>query len=70
MLNDTYPSPDRIAWFKREYQVTHTINLPGVIKAYSLEHIQQHWVMIIEDFGGDSLNLLNLAGQLDWPDQI
>jgi predicted ATPase/signal transduction histidine kinase/CheY-like chemotaxis protein len=42
--------------------------LPGVILVYGLEHIQQRWTMVLEDFGGDSLALLNLAGQLDMVD--
>ncbi|MDM8529569.1 hypothetical protein QUF63_00260 [Anaerolineales bacterium HSG25] len=40
-------------------------------RSYSLSYqtVQQHdhnrWVMELEDFGGDSINQLNLAGQLD-----
>jgi serine/threonine protein kinase len=33
-LKGADPSPERIAWFKREYEVTRNLNLPGVI--YSL----------------------------------
>ncbi|EGJ32319.1 MULTISPECIES: AAA family ATPase [Moorena] len=56
MLKQAYPSPERIAWFKREYETTKTINLPGVIDVYSWEKLETNWVMVLEDFGGESLN--------------
>ena len=51
-LKQPYPSPEQVAWFKREYELTLSLKLPGVIQAYGLEAIQGHWVMILEDFGG------------------
>ncbi|CAD5914231.1 Autoinducer 2 sensor kinase/phosphatase LuxQ [Planktothrix tepida] len=68
MLKDAYPSPKRVAWFKREYEVTYQLNLPGVIKVYSFETINNNLTIILEDFGGDSLTLLGLAGQLELED--
>jgi len=56
MLKQAYPSPETIAWFKREYETTQNINLAGVIDVYSLENLETNWVMVLEDFGGESLN--------------
>jgi predicted ATPase/serine phosphatase RsbU (regulator of sigma subunit)/tRNA A-37 threonylcarbamoyl transferase component Bud32 len=56
MLKESYPSPEKIAWFRREYEITQNINLPGVIDAYSLEKLENYWVIALEDFGGESLN--------------
>ncbi|MCC3471405.1 MAG: AAA family ATPase [Microcoleus sp. PH2017_15_JOR_U_A] len=56
MLKQAYPSPEQIAGFKREYEVTQNINLPGVIDVYSLQHLDNQWVIALEDFGGESLN--------------
>jgi len=56
MLKQAYPPPEKIAWFKREYETTRSINLPGVIDVYSLEKLENHWVIVLEDFGGESLN--------------
>jgi serine/threonine protein kinase len=56
MLKKSYPSPEKIAWFRREYEITQNINLPGVIDAYSLENLENYWVIALEDFGGESLN--------------
>ena len=56
MLKQAYPPPETIAWFKREYEITKKINLPGVIDVYSWENLETNWVMVLEDFGGESLN--------------
>ncbi len=64
VLGDRYPSPERIAWFKREYQIIRSLDVPGVVAAYALEHIQQRWMLVLEDFGGESLVRLKLAGKL------
>ena len=37
MLKHAYPPPEKIAWFRREYDLTRNLNLPGVIDAHSLE---------------------------------
>jgi predicted ATPase/signal transduction histidine kinase len=65
ILNAAYPSPEKVAQFKREYQVTRQIDLPGVIKVYDLLNEYPYWVMVLEDFGGDSLTRLGLAGQIE-----
>ncbi|NQE32290.1 AAA family ATPase [Microcoleus asticus] len=58
MLKESYPSPEKIAWFKREYEITQNINLPGVIDVYSFQNLENQWVIELEDFGGESLNLI------------
>jgi PAS domain S-box-containing protein len=63
MLKQVYPSPEKIAWFKREYKVTKNLQLAGVVKAYSLEYNHNCWVIVLEDFGGESLARLMLSQQ-------
>ncbi|WP_336230867.1 ATP-binding protein [Scytonema sp. PRP1] len=65
ILKDTYPTPERTAWFKREYEVTRNLTIPGVVDAYALLRDDQRLVMILEDFGGDSLELLGIADQVE-----
>jgi serine/threonine protein kinase len=36
MLKESYPTPERTAWFKREYEVTRNLTIPGVVDAYAL----------------------------------
>jgi PAS domain S-box-containing protein len=55
ILKDVYPSPEKIAWFKREYEVTKNLGLDGVVEVYGLQHDQNCWVIVLEDFGGESL---------------
>ncbi|WP_346341643.1 serine/threonine-protein kinase PknK [[Phormidium] sp. ETS-05] len=62
------PSPEKIARFKREYQITKHLNLPGVVEAYSLENQGSRWSIILEDFGGKSLAEQQLAGQIAIPE--
>jgi serine/threonine protein kinase len=57
-------APERLAAFKREYNLLRTLNLPGVVRAYGLEHEADAWIMVLEDFGGESLARLQLAGRL------
>jgi tRNA A-37 threonylcarbamoyl transferase component Bud32 len=57
-LNTHYPTPEEIRKYKQEYQLTRRLNLAGVVKAYRLEQYQNNLVIIFEDFGGDSLQLL------------
>ncbi|MEG5038830.1 MULTISPECIES: AAA family ATPase [unclassified Microcoleus] len=63
MIKETYPLPEKIALFKREYEITQNFNLPGVVNAYSLENDQHRWVMVLEDFGAKSLDQLIQARQ-------
>ncbi|MEB3827970.1 SpoIIE family protein phosphatase [Phormidium sp. CCY1219] len=55
-LSEDYPDPDKLKRYKREYEITRTLqNLEGVVRAYSLEKSQNFLVMVLEDFGGKSL---------------
>ncbi len=72
LLKDPFPSPQRIAWFKREFDITRALDLDSVVKAYHLHHLtsaEAHpygpWMMVLEDFGGESLNRLGLIGNID-----
>jgi predicted ATPase/class 3 adenylate cyclase/GAF domain-containing protein len=55
ILNNEYPSPEEIASFKREYEITRNLNTDGVIKVYGLKKFKHSLMMSLEDFGGKSL---------------
>ncbi|MFH0843205.1 MAG: AAA family ATPase [Bacteroidota bacterium] len=55
VLKGEYPNPERIARFKREYEILKGINLEGVIKAHSLERYNNSYAFIMEDFHADSI---------------
>ncbi|MGE4091790.1 MAG: AAA family ATPase, partial [Candidatus Binatia bacterium] len=64
MLREEYPSPKKLAAFRREYRLLSVLQLPGVIRAYELITDQHRPVMVLEDFGGESLAQLLQNGHL------
>ncbi|RKZ91441.1 MAG: hypothetical protein DRR19_07210 [Candidatus Parabeggiatoa sp. nov. 1] len=57
MLREDYPTPEKLTHYRQEYEITRK-NIEGVINTYSLEKYQNTLVMILEDFGGESLEQL------------
>ncbi|MBW4428932.1 MAG: AAA family ATPase [Nostoc desertorum CM1-VF14] len=55
MLKLDYPSPGELTRYRQEYKITRSLNLKGVVKAYSQQDYQRTLVIILEDFGGESL---------------
>ncbi|MBD2728137.1 AAA family ATPase [Nostoc sp. FACHB-892] len=55
MLKLDYPSPQELTRYRQEYKITCSLNLEGVIKAYSQQDYQRTLVILLEDFGGESL---------------
>ncbi|HEY9596374.1 MAG TPA: serine/threonine-protein kinase, partial [Cyanophyceae cyanobacterium] len=55
VLKEDYPTPAELTRYKQEYEITRSLNLDGVVKAYSLQDYQRSLVMLLEDFGGESL---------------
>jgi PAS domain S-box-containing protein len=55
MLKLDYPSPVELTRYRQEYKITRSLNVEGVIKAYSQQDYQRTLVIILEDFGGESL---------------
>ncbi len=55
MLKQDYPTPAELTRYRQEYEITHDLDLAGVIKAYGIEKYQNTLVIILEDFGGESL---------------
>jgi len=58
VLKQAYAPPEKIAWFKREYEILQKLNLAGVVNPLNLESYQNRWVIVQEDFGGESLQQL------------
>ncbi|MBD1939865.1 ATP-binding sensor histidine kinase [Microcoleus sp. FACHB-68] len=58
LLKHEYPSAAELARYEQEYEITRSLNLEGVVKAYDLLKYQNTSVMVLEDFGGESLRTL------------
>jgi serine/threonine protein kinase len=55
MLKQDYPSPQELIRYRQEYEITRSLNIEGVVKAYSQQNYQRTLVILLEDFGGESL---------------
>ncbi|MGB6296347.1 MAG: AAA family ATPase [Rivularia sp. (in: cyanobacteria)] len=55
ILKDDYPTLDAITQLKHEYKVTENLDLEGIVKVLRLETKQNRLVLVLEDFGGQSL---------------
>ena len=58
ILKLDYPLPKHLATYRQEYELTSSLNIPGVIAAYSIETYNNTLAIIFEDFGGESLKIL------------
>ncbi|AFZ15111.1 serine/threonine protein kinase [Crinalium epipsammum PCC 9333] len=55
VLKKDYPTVEEITRYQFEYKITKSLNLEGVVKAYSLEQYQNTLLIVFEDIGGESL---------------
>ncbi|NEP78432.1 MAG: AAA family ATPase [Okeania sp. SIO3B3] len=58
ILKQDYPSPQEITRYKQEYQLISNLKYDGVIKAYDIIPYQHTLAIVLEDFGGKSLQQL------------
>jgi predicted ATPase len=50
------PAPAEVARLRSEYAILSNLNINGVIRTYGLEQYEARLVLVLEDFGGRSLN--------------
>lgn len=55
VLKQDYPSSQKLTRYRQEYEITRSLNLEGVVKAYSQQDYQRTLVILLEDFSGESL---------------
>ncbi|HEY9675180.1 MAG TPA: AAA family ATPase [Waterburya sp.] len=55
MLKQDYPSLQELTCYRQEYEITRSLKEEGVVKAYSQHEYQRTLVILLEDFGGESL---------------
>jgi serine/threonine protein kinase len=65
VLKQDYPSPQELTRYRQEYEITRFLNIEGVVKAYSQQDYQRTLVILLEDFGGESLECW-MRQQLDF----
>lgn len=63
--NSEYPSQREVLRLKREFQIIKNNQSEGIIKAYSLEKLNNSLAIIFEDFGGEGLNKILSTSKLE-----
>ncbi|WP_321161586.1 AAA family ATPase [Lyngbya sp. CCAP 1446/10] len=58
LLNSEYPLPIDVANLKYQYEITKNLKLSGVVDSLNLERYRNSFALIMEDFGGKSLNYI------------
>jgi len=64
VLREDCLTPVRVAEYRREYRITQLLPLAGVAGVQALKMNLHRPTLVIEDFGGNSLDILGLAGNL------
>ncbi len=55
--------------YQHEYNLLNQLKLPGIVEVFELERWQNYFVLVLEDFGGNSLNFWltqSKFGLIDW----
>ncbi|MFN6572638.1 AAA family ATPase [Dendronalium sp. ChiSLP03b] len=55
LLKREYPSFSELVQFRNQYAIAKNLNIPGIIQPYSLEPYDNAYALVMEDFGGISL---------------
>ncbi|MCW5317802.1 AAA family ATPase [Nostoc sp. KVJ3] len=55
LMRNEYPTFAEIAQFRNQYIITQNLDIPGILKTYSLESYRNSYILVMEDFGGISL---------------
>ncbi|MEG5044867.1 AAA family ATPase [Microcoleus sp. B4-C1] len=56
LLRNDFPRFHELVHFRNQFVITKNLEIPGTVKAYSLETYHNHYALVMEDFGGISLN--------------
>ena len=55
VLKHDYPTPVELTRYRKEYELTRSLKADGVVKVYDLLKYQNTLAIVLEDFGGESL---------------
>ena len=58
ILKKDYPNPSELTRYKQEYEITRSLHIEGAITAYELFPYDSSLAIALEDFGGQSLDIL------------
>jgi predicted ATPase/serine phosphatase RsbU (regulator of sigma subunit)/tRNA A-37 threonylcarbamoyl transferase component Bud32 len=58
LLKSEYPTLEEVTRLRNEYKIAQPLDCPSITKVYSLENYRNSFALILEDFGGSSLDHL------------
>src|SRR5919202_2745115 len=56
LLKSEYPTLEEVTRLRNEYKIAQPLDCPSITKVYSLENYRNSFALILEDFGGSSLD--------------
>jgi PAS domain S-box-containing protein len=70
VLFSEYPAYQDLLNFRHQYTIAKNLDLPGVVRTYSLETYHHGYALVMEDFGGRSLTEYRQNQPLSCPDVL
>ncbi|MEO0684911.1 MAG: serine/threonine-protein kinase, partial [Cyanobacteria bacterium J06649_11] len=70
LLRNPYPSFNELLQFRNQYTISKNLDISGIIRPYSLEAYKNGYALIMEDFGGISLQKYMKGGNLTYVEDI
>ncbi|HLO51193.1 MAG TPA: AAA family ATPase, partial [Kamptonema sp.] len=67
LLKNEYPSFSELVQFRNQYTIAKNLNSPLIVQTYNLEPYQNGYGLVMEDFGGISLDEWTLKGKKSLP---
>ena len=58
VLKNDYPTTAELARYRHEFDITHSLDLAGVIRSYELRRHEKTLLIVLEDFGGMTVGSL------------
>lgn len=68
VLRNPFPSFSELVQFRNQYTIAKSLDLPQVVRPYSLETYGNSYALIVEDYGGVSLSRYVEQQRLEIPD--
>ncbi|RCJ18653.1 serine/threonine protein kinase [Nostoc sp. ATCC 43529] len=63
LMRNEYPTFAEIAQFRNQYLISKNLDIPGIVKPCSLDNYRNSYILVMEDFGGISLQKWLLEGE-------
>jgi len=70
LLADNYPTRHDLLQLRNQYTIAKNLEIPGIIRPYSLEMCGNSYALVMEDFGGISLAQYICSHPLSWQEAV